>query len=43
MLASLIVGTANYDALIALSLALLGLATLTSALPALRLDREQFG
>jgi predicted MFS family arabinose efflux permease len=41
MLASLIVGTSNYDALIALSLALLGLATLTSALPALRLDREQ--
>jgi len=43
LFASLIVGTTNYAALITLSLVLLGIATLTSAVPALRLDREAVG
>ncbi len=41
LFAALIVGTDNYRALILLSLALLGAGMLTSAIPALRLDREQ--
>lgn len=43
LFAALLVGTDNYRALILLSLALLGAAMLTSAIPALRLDREQTG
>jgi hypothetical protein len=40
MLASLIVGAGNYQALIVLALALLAFAMLSSAIPALALDRE---